>query len=108
MKPEVIHPRRWSPSRLLIAAIIAYTSWSLSRVLEVSSARIEQRRRGAMGEAWRPWRPGDDPMAVRCMTPEQVADLVRRVRANTTPRAIAVGRSNRQRWERWRVERGRP
>lgn len=34
MKPEVIRPRCWSPSRLLIAVIIAYTGWSLTRVLE--------------------------------------------------------------------------
>lgn len=34
MKPEVIRPRSWSPSRLLIAVLIAYTGWSLSRVLE--------------------------------------------------------------------------
>ena len=48
MKPEVIRPSRWSPSRLLIAVVIAYTGWSLSRVLEgmERDRAAEVRRRG--------------------------------------------------------------
>lgn len=50
MKPEVIRPRSWSPSRLLIAVIIAYTGWSLTRVLEGleradRAAEVRSRRR---------------------------------------------------------------
>ena len=41
------------------------------------------------------------------MTPEQVADLVERARANTRPERIETGRKNRARWDRWRAARGR-
>lgn len=60
------------------------------------------------GEPWRPWRPGDDPLALRYMTSEQVAGLVARARANTEPFRVATARKVRERWERWRAQRGRP
>ncbi len=41
------------------------------------------------------------------MTPEQVADLVARARANTAPHHIEVGRKNRARWDAWRAAKGR-
>ncbi|HZJ66412.1 MAG TPA: hypothetical protein VFD36_23055 [Kofleriaceae bacterium] len=41
------------------------------------------------------------------MTPEQVADLVARARANTAPHRIESGHRMRARWDAWRADRGR-
>jgi len=58
-------------------------------------------------EPWRPFQAGDDPLAQRYMTPEQVADLLARARASTRPECIETGRKNRARWDRWRAAQGR-
>lgn len=41
------------------------------------------------------------------MTPEQVADLLERARANTAPHRIESGRRTRERWDRHRTAKAR-
>lgn len=54
------------------------------------------------------YQPGENPLAPHPMTPAQFEAFMEAVRANTTPAAVAVGRLNRRRWERYREQRGRP
>ena len=49
-----------------------------------------------MTDPWRPFQPGDDPLALRYMTPEQIADLVERVRAISGITLVAKHRAARQ------------
>ncbi len=44
-----------------------------------------------------------DPLRPMPMTHGQVADLVARVRARTTPRGLAAARATAMRWERYRM-----
>lgn len=54
------------------------------------------------------YQPGENPLAPHPMTPAQFEAFMRFARSNTTEAAAKVSRSKRQRWERWRAERGRP
>ncbi len=48
-------------------------------------------------------RPGAVPEP-QPMTPDQVADLIARVRANTSPRSVAAGRATAARWAKYRAD----
>lgn len=52
-------------------------------------------------------RPGEDPLAPRPMTRQQVENPVRLVRRRQAGGSDATARAQRERWAQWRAERGR-